>query len=114
MGTGFLGAAARPVHGAELPDPVEACGAADEAAVMNLLRVVNRAATGGTLTPVERAFVLAARTVFAELERVCGDLLAVPPGPAAAARRGNESTAPATGTRPARRRPSTRTGSPPE
>src|SRR5262245_32008280 len=57
---------------------------ADEAALVGVLRIINRVGRGGTLSAVERAFVLGAKALFEELAEVCEHLLERPPAPAAA------------------------------
>jgi hypothetical protein len=69
----------------------------DEAALANILRLLNQIRARGVVSPVDRAFVLAARTMFDELAGVCARLLEGPapptptPQPEAAATRA-EST----------------------
>ena len=70
-------------RGASLPPERDAgvapeAVAADEAALMNILRLLNGVRRHGTLLPVERAFVLGAKAMFEELARVCDGLLAPP------------------------------------
>ncbi len=84
--------------------------AVDEAALMNLLRLLNQVRASRALTPVERAFVLGARAVFEELARVCHAALAVPgamePPPVSSTEQPPVSGEPAPAGRPrARRRP---------
>ncbi|MBX9585099.1 MAG: hypothetical protein K2X87_32740, partial [Gemmataceae bacterium] len=82
--------AAVPVRGATIPAPPEPGGpgpAADEAAVVHILRILHRVRDAGTLAPIDRAFVLAARAMFAELGNVCDALLSRPPEPAGPPRR---------------------------
>ena len=52
---------------------------ASEAALMNILRLLNGIGGSRPLTPVERSFVLGAKAMFEELVRVCGVLLAAAP-----------------------------------
>jgi hypothetical protein len=124
MSQAYPSAAAVPVRGATIPVHHDAGGpgasapAADEAAVMNILRVLGRARGGTGLDPIDRAFVLAAKAMFAELVTVCDALLSRPPGAGGAARpaaaAGGEESVPAAGPpageSPRKRRPITRGG----
>ena len=83
-------AAQTPARGASVR-PAEKGGAseaspdqlrADEAALTKILRLLNQVKPPGALSPVERAFVLGAKAIFAELTQVCDNLLA--PGSEAA------------------------------
>jgi hypothetical protein len=77
------GASVPASEGPEAPGAVSEQPAADEAALMNLLRLLNQLRTCPALTPVERAFVLGAKAVFQELAAVCDAVLAPPPASAA-------------------------------
>ena len=48
---------------------------ADEAALVNVLRLLNRIGHPAPLAPVERAFVLGAKAMFVELMQICDHLL---------------------------------------
>jgi hypothetical protein len=47
----------------------------DEVALMSILRLLNRMRNVGSLSPVEHAFVMAARVMFDELSKHCDNLL---------------------------------------
>lgn len=47
----------------------------DEAAILYILRILNRASRPRPLTPVEHAFVVGARAMFRQLVEVCDDLI---------------------------------------
>jgi hypothetical protein len=82
------------VAAAEGPGAAPERPAADEAALLNLLRLLNQVRTTRPLEPVERAFVLGAREVFEELARVCDGLLAAPPSPDLSTTAGEQPSAP--------------------
>ena len=108
------GASVAAPEGPPTPGAVPEQPAADEAALMNLLRLLNHVRTTRTISPIERAFVLGARMVFEELTRVCDDLLTIPhapessASPASLAPATEESPAPEQPPRPARPRGSRR------
>lgn len=54
---------------------------ADEGALMNILRLLNRVQRIAPLPPVERAFVLGAKVMFEQLAKACDELLTQPPPP---------------------------------
>lgn len=58
--------------------------ATDEAALMNILRLLNRVRPDEPLTPVQRAFLLGARAMFEELKQICDQFLKRQPAPTAA------------------------------
>src|SRR5205814_1979085 len=47
----------------------------DEAALMHILRLLNRVMGPASLTPVERAFIAGAKVMFTDLSRACDQLL---------------------------------------
>jgi hypothetical protein len=80
------GASVSPAEEFEAPEAVSDQPSADEAALMNILRLLNRVRPAPALTPVERAFVLGAKAMFTELTGICDALLTLPtPTPSAAA-----------------------------
>jgi hypothetical protein len=48
---------------------------ADEMAILYVMRLLNQASQPRPLTPVENAFVTGARAMFAQLTKVCDDLM---------------------------------------
>jgi len=82
--------------------------AAEEAALMGVLRILNRVKVPRPLTPVERSFVVGAKALFEELTEVCDQLLAAqraeePPAPPAQPAPAPEEAAPASPARTGRR-----------
>jgi hypothetical protein len=55
-----------------------ASGEPEEVAIMQILRLLNQVQLPGTLSPVERAFVEGAHTIFTKLSSVCVELLGRP------------------------------------
>src|SRR5215471_7666977 len=75
--TRVAGASVSRTVAAELADPTGSLMPSD-VAMVGILRVLDRL-RGGQLTPTDRAFVLGAHSVFAELVQVCEKLLSAPP-----------------------------------
>jgi hypothetical protein len=68
----------------EVPGRDDTSETASEVALLQIMRILNRAQSGCKLTPVERAVLIGARALFEQLTATCDNLLApaVPKSPA--------------------------------